>query len=152
VLAPPPKDPVQFIDARDLAEWTIRMVEQGAKGTFNATGPDYELSTAAMLYGIRACTTQGATLHFADQDFLTAQTVAPWAELPVWVPGTDDMKGFARRSIAKAKALGLSFRSLADTTQATLAWFHAQPAERQAAVRAGLKAEREAELLRKLNV
>lgn len=30
VLAPgdPKKDYVQFIDARDLAEWTIRMVEQ----------------------------------------------------------------------------------------------------------------------------
>src|SRR5215467_13396950 len=36
VLAPGnPSDPVQFIDARDLGEWTIRMAEQGATGTYN---------------------------------------------------------------------------------------------------------------------
>ena len=34
VLAPgDPNDPVQFIDGRDLAEWTIRMVENGETGT-----------------------------------------------------------------------------------------------------------------------
>jgi len=40
VMAPgEPSDSVQFIDARDLAEWTIRMVEQGDTGTYNATVP-----------------------------------------------------------------------------------------------------------------
>jgi len=50
VLAPgTPNDPVQFIDARDLAEWTIRMVEQRNAGTFNATGPAYKLTMGKML-------------------------------------------------------------------------------------------------------
>ena len=40
VLAPGDgKDPVQFIDARDLAQWTIRMVEARTLGVFNAMGP-----------------------------------------------------------------------------------------------------------------
>ena len=40
VLAPGDgADPVQFIDARDLAEWTIRMAESPTAGVFNATGP-----------------------------------------------------------------------------------------------------------------
>src|SRR5205807_6801887 len=41
VLAPgDPGDPVQFIDARDLAEWTIRMAENRENaGIYNATGP-----------------------------------------------------------------------------------------------------------------
>src|SRR4051812_22786882 len=40
VLAPgSPQDPVQIIDTRDLAEWTIRVAEQKASGVFNATGP-----------------------------------------------------------------------------------------------------------------
>ena len=34
-------DPVQFIDARDLAEWTVHMVEQRSLGTYNATGPEF---------------------------------------------------------------------------------------------------------------
>ena len=39
VLAPPADDPVQIIDARDLAEWTIRCCEHKVYGVFNATGP-----------------------------------------------------------------------------------------------------------------
>ncbi|MBK8068685.1 MAG: epimerase [Rhodanobacteraceae bacterium] len=147
VLAPPQEDPVQFIDARDLAEWTIRMAEARALGTYNATGPDYEMSVAAMLYGIRAVTTQGAKFTFVSGDFLEAQKVAPWGDLPVWVPGQGESEGFARISIARALAAGLSFRPLATTAADTLAWFHAQPAERQAALKSGLKPEREAEVL-----
>ena len=30
-----PTDPVQIIDARDLSEWVVRLVEQGTTGTFN---------------------------------------------------------------------------------------------------------------------
>src|SRR5438876_10367595 len=49
ILAPgKPSDAVQFIDARDLAEWTIRMVEQGTTGTFNATGPKSQLTKGKM--------------------------------------------------------------------------------------------------------
>src|SRR5438477_3232447 len=54
VLAPgDPKDPVQFIDARDLAEWTIRMVENGETGIYNATGPAKALGVGKMLDGIK---------------------------------------------------------------------------------------------------
>lgn len=148
VLAPPAEDPVQFIDARDLAEWTIRMAEMRAFGAYNATGPDYGMSVAGMLYGIRAVTTKGAQFTFVPSDFLEAQKVAPWGDLPVWVPGQGESEGFARISIARALARGLSFRPLATTAADTLAWFHAQPAERQATVRAGLKPEREAEVLK----
>lgn len=147
VLAPPQDDPVQFVDARDLAEWTIRMAEARAFGTYNATGPDYEMSVAAMLYGIRAVTTKGANFTFVPADFLEAQKVAPWGDLPVWVPGQGESEGFARISIARALAAGLTFRPLATTAADTLAWFHAQPPERQAALKSGLKPEREAEVL-----
>src|SRR6267142_3874552 len=61
VMAPgAPTDPVQFIDARDLAEWTIRMVEQGTAGTFNATGPAYKLTMKEMLDGIKKATRSDA--------------------------------------------------------------------------------------------
>src|SRR5216117_2459579 len=41
VLAPGDgSDPVQIIDTRDLAEWTIRMAESRTFGTLNATGPN----------------------------------------------------------------------------------------------------------------
>src|SRR5207237_1033504 len=54
VLAPgEPGDPVQFIDARDLAEWTIRMVEKRETGIYNATGPAKKLGVGEMLSGIK---------------------------------------------------------------------------------------------------
>ena len=148
VLAPGDgSDPVQFIDARDLAEWTIRMAESRSMGIFNATGPDYGMRTDAMLYGIRAVTTAGAQFTFVPADFLERQQVSPWGDMPVWVPGTGESAGFARVSIAKALAAGLTFRPLATTAADTLSWFATQPADRQATLRAGLPAEREKAVL-----
>lgn len=141
-------DRVQFIDARDLGEWMIRLAEARAWGTYNAIGPDYPLDMAALLYGIRASTTRGATLTFVPAEFLQAQNVSPWGDMPVWVPGAGDSAGFHTRSNASAIAAGLTFRSIADTTAATLAWWDAQPqARRDAGPRSGLKPEREAEVL-----
>jgi len=148
VLVPPPDDPVQFIDARDLSEWIIRLVEQRALGAFNAGGPDYELSTAAMLHGIRATNPAGAKLTFTTADFLRAQGVRAWSDLPVWIPGQGDTAGFHRVSLARALATGLTYRPLAVTAADTLAWFNTLPPERRNALKAGLAPEREAQLLR----
>jgi 2'-hydroxyisoflavone reductase len=148
VLAPGDgSDPVQFVDARDLAEWTIRVAEQRAFGIFNATGPDYELHMAAMLYGIRAVTTAGARLTWVPAEFLAEQGVAPWAHMPAWVPGTGESAGFSRVSNSRALAAGLTFRPLAATAADTLEWYRSQPADRQSQLRAGISAEREAEVL-----
>ena len=148
VLAPgTPNDPVQFIDGRDLAEWTIRLVEQKTFGTFNATGPQHPLTVAEMLHGIKAVTTAGAQFTWVSADFLEAQKVAPWGDMPVWIPPAGEYAGFGSRSIARAVAAGLTFRSLADTASATLAYHESRDAERKAKFRSGIKPEREAEVL-----
>ena len=148
VLAPGnPTDPVQFIDARDLGEWTIRLLEQKAYGTFNATGPQHPLTMAEMLYGIKAVTTSGARFTWVPADFLEAQKVGPWMDMPVWIPPAGDMAGFATVSIKRALDAGLTFRPLADTAAATLAWHDKRDAERKSKMRAGLKPERETEVL-----
>lgn len=149
VLAPgDPSNPVQFIDARDLAEWTIRMVEQGATGIFNATGPKTKLSIGDMLNGIKSATKSDAQFTWAEAEFLAAQKIRPWSDMPVWVPSKGEQTGFAMISIKKALDKGLTFRAIGDTTQATLEWFRKQSAERQARLRSGITAEREAEVLK----
>ncbi len=140
-------DPVQVIDARDLGEWIVRLVESRTFGTFNATGPDYTLSMAAMLHGIRATTTAGARLHWIPTDALAAQDVAPWRDMPAWIPSQGDTAGFGQRDVSRAVTAGLTFRPLATTAADTLAWFRTLPADRQAKLGAGLDAEREAKVL-----
>jgi 2'-hydroxyisoflavone reductase len=148
VLAPGnPNDPVQFIDARDLGEWTIRLLEQKSNGTFNATGPAQPLTIAEMLYGIKAVTTAGAQFTWVPASFLEEQKVSGWTDLPVWLPPSGEYAGFASRSIRRALQAGLTFRSLADTAATTLAFNESRDAERQAKLRAGLTLEREKEIL-----
>lgn len=147
VLAPPPDDPVQFIDVRDLAEWIIRLAETGTTGTFHATGPGYELTTAALLFGIRAAGTAPARFTFTTAAFLAEQRIRPWMDLPVWMPGEGETAGFHRLNPARAAAAGLTWRPLAVTAADTLAWFQSLPPERQARPGAGISADREAAAL-----
>jgi 2'-hydroxyisoflavone reductase len=150
ILAPgSPNDPVQIIDARDLAQWTIRMAEQRAFGVYNATGPRSAMSMAEMLYGIRAVLPGSHELAFTwvDAEFLQAQTVRGWSDMPTWIASRADNQGWSRVNCSRAIAQGLTFRPLADTVRDTLEWVKTWPAERKTTLRAGLKPEREAAVL-----
>ena len=148
VLAPGDgTDPVQFIDARDLAEWTIRMAEARTFGVFNGTGPAHQITMAEMLAGIGPAVHSASHLNWVPAAWLDAHKVEAWSDMPVWVPGEGDTAGFHRSSIARALAAGLTYRPLPVTAADTLAWLQSQPADRQAKLRAGLAPDREAELL-----
>jgi 2'-hydroxyisoflavone reductase len=141
------RDPVQFIDVRDLSEWIIRVAEARTFGTFNATGPARPLDMRDLLRKIAVAIHSKAHLMWVSADFLDSQQVSAWSDLPVWVPGTGDSAGFARRRIDKARKAGLLYRPLSSTARDTLTWFGQQPADRQAKLKAGLSAEHEAKLL-----
>jgi 2'-hydroxyisoflavone reductase len=141
VLTPgDPADPVQIIDGRDMAEWAIRMVEKGESGTYNAVGPDKPLTIGAMLEGVKGALNSKATFTWASADFLEKQKVEAWSDMPVW---TGSESGMARTSNKRAVEKGLTFRSLAETSRDTLAWFKQQTPERQAKLKSGLTPERE---------
>jgi 2'-hydroxyisoflavone reductase len=152
VLAPgTPNDPVQFIDSRDVAEWTIRMAENRVFGTYQATGPSKPLTMAEMLYGIKAVTTAGAQFTWVPADFLEQQKIRAWRDMTVWVPPTGQSAGFMRRNNAKAIAAGLTFRPLAVTAKDTLDWNKTRPEADLKAIAegsvGGISAAREAEVL-----
>jgi 2'-hydroxyisoflavone reductase len=148
VLAPgEPIDPVQFIDARDLAEWTIRMVEGGETGIYNATGPERKLGIGDMLETMKSTLSSAAKFTWVSADFLEAQKVAPWSDMPVWIPPRGEEAGGNQVSNKRALAKGLTFRPLPETARATLAWFKKLPQDRQSHLKAGLTLEREAEVL-----
>ncbi len=148
VLAPgEPTDHVQIVDVRDLGSWMIHLAERRHTGVYNATGPEAPLTIAEMLYGIRAATSANVSFTWVDADFLQEHEIRPWGHMPTWIPPREGMEGFSRVDCSKAIREGLTFRPLADTARDTILWWDSLPEERRAQPRAGLPAEREAEVL-----
>ena len=156
VLAPaPPTRPVQFVDARDLGDWLVRLAEERTAGTFNATGPVPAVTFRELLDECRRVAASDATITWVEEDFLIEHGVGQWIELPLWLAQTDaDWAHMQEADVARAVAAGLRFRPLAETIEATLAWHatrrDASPAGTQALPNAavGLASDKEAALLR----
>jgi 2'-hydroxyisoflavone reductase len=147
ILAPgSPESPVQFIDARDLGAWIVKVVEDGHTGTYNATGPQRPLPMAGLLYGCKAAVSNDSHFTWVPDAFCLEHGVGPWMEMPLWIPDEPDSRGFSQVSVAKAIQHGLTFRPLADTATATLDWYKNQRPNRKP--RAGMTAEKEAAVLK----
>ena len=141
VLAPHrPGYLVQVIDVRDLAEWTVRMVEAKQTGVFNATGPDYPLTMERLLQESKRVSGSDAYFTWVSEEFLQAQGAAPWTEVTLWMPEMGN-EGFSTINVNKAIAAGLTFRPLSDTVRDTIAWDASRPPE--TIRRNGIKPERE---------
>jgi 2'-hydroxyisoflavone reductase len=148
VLAPGDgNDPVQYVDVRDLAAFIVLGVERNLTGTYNATGPAKTLTMKMMLEGIKKGTGGDAKFMWVSTEFLEKNEVAPWRDLPVWIPSRNGEQGFAQINCAKAIAAGLSFRPVAATAKDTLAWFKTLPEDRRGKLLAGITADKEKELL-----
>jgi 2'-hydroxyisoflavone reductase len=120
-------EPLQFIDVRDLGEWMVALLEHGARGAFNATGPagGTHIGWSTLIDACRA-EAHRRGLPMADvqrvgQAFLLEHRVEPWSELPLWLPSTDpEYAGFNRIDIGRAEGAGLRIRPLAETIAAVL--------------------------------
>lgn len=144
ILAPGPPDyGVQFIDVRDLARWILFATEARLSGPFNVTGPRDPLPLGELLEVCRKVAGSEAQFTWVDEAFLMAKEVAPFTDLPLWVPA--EYGGFNSFNIDKALANQLTFRPVADTVRDTLAWTAQRPADY--VWRNGLSPEREAALL-----
>lgn len=147
VLAPaPPEQPLQFIDVRDLAEWNIRMIEAGKTGVYNTDSPPGLATFGTLLDTCKAVSGSDARFTWVSSAFLTKAEVAPWMELSLWLGEDEEYAALYAVNCDKAARDGLTIRPLAETVQDTLAWSATRPADHE--WRAGLKPEREVELLR----
>ncbi|MBX3410307.1 MAG: NAD-dependent epimerase/dehydratase family protein [Phycisphaeraceae bacterium] len=145
VLAPgTPRDPVQWIDVRDLGEWIIHCIEKKVMGTFNALGPSGGSDMAGFLGGIREGVGSKAEFTWVDAEYMEKERVGM---LPIWVPPTGEYVGFHRRSCARAFAAGLKTRPISQTAKATLDWLDSLPEDRRARLVGAMTPEREAEVL-----
>ena len=137
----------QVIDVRDLAEWNIRMIEAGKTGIYNCTGPNTPFGLGELLEVSKQVSGSDATFTWVPEAFLLEKQVAPWMELPMWIPSSLEElgQGLMQVSVEKAVADGLTFRSLADTVSDTLEFVKHLPAGHE--WRAGMNPEKENEIL-----
>jgi 2'-hydroxyisoflavone reductase len=148
-----PTDPFQIIDARDLAAFTLDLIEENVTGTFNAVSNVNEFRfgdlTAACIAAAKEqvgpADVPRAT--FLPADFLESQQVAPWTEMPVWLPAKGDEAAFAGTSNKAARAQGLEITPLRKTVSDTLAWHLTRPADEREKLKAGIAREKEAAVL-----
>jgi 2'-hydroxyisoflavone reductase len=148
VLAPGRPDRfIQFIDVRDLAEWTISMIERKATGAYNAHSLPNSLTMERFLAECKSVTDSDAEFTWISEDFLLQEKVAAWSELPLWLPeeAAPHLKGFMFISPDKAVAAGLNFRPLSDTIRDTLSWYESTGSD----LKAGLDRDKERALLYK---
>jgi 2'-hydroxyisoflavone reductase len=146
VLAPGRRDgPIQFIDVRDLTEWTIRLIEEQRGGVFNASGPKETLTMQHFLDDSRKAIDSDARLTWVDDyDFLQEHRVT--GVIP-WVIPRGDYVGMSTIKHDRAIEAGLTYRPYTQTVKDTLAWWPTVPAERRANPKFALTREREREIL-----
>jgi len=150
VLAPGrPDRHVQFIDVRDLAEWTVRMIERGETGVYNANGLPHDLTMEWVLEECKTVSGSDASFTWVSEDFLREEKVAAWSEMPLWMPeeGAPHLRGFMFTNCNKAVASGLTFRRLKDTIKDTLNW--GETYRLIEGLKAGIDTDKEQRLLRK---
>ncbi|GAA2583384.1 SDR family oxidoreductase [Dactylosporangium fulvum] len=119
ILAPGlPEAPIQVIDARDLAKWTLDMVERGAGGVFHAAFPAPPFSFRELLEAIVAeVGPPGTTLTWVDPDFLGERGIDA-ESLPLW-SAFDSEAEVNAADPAAAFAAGLAPRPLRETVRET---------------------------------
>lgn len=144
VLAGRPDQPLQLIDARDLADWVITAAEGSVTGTFNTTGPERPLTMRMFLQTCQSVTASTVEFAWADDDFLLSHGIEPAEELPFWLPRT--LEDFCRFDCSKAVRHGLAFRPVEETISDTWVWAQ----ERTDEARQRLAPSREATLIEEL--
>lgn len=137
------QQPIQFIDARDLAEFVVRQVEGRASGAFNVTGPAHE-TTMGEVWSVckQSCGGLPEEVIVSD-DFLAENDVKEWQDLPFIVPKGDDL---LLSDITRAIQAGLTIRRMVETVMDTAEWHRSRG---EVELKAGMSREREAELLKK---
>ncbi len=145
VLAPgKPEWGTQYIDVRDVADFAVTLCESKTKGTFNAIGPAEPMPMGRLLETCKKIAKSEAELVWVGSDFLAAQGVQAWSEMPLYM-GAPKGERPAIVSNEKSVKAGLKYRTVEDTVEATLDYHLSLGADRK--LRWGIDPEKEAKVL-----
>jgi 2'-hydroxyisoflavone reductase len=140
-------DPIQIVDVRDLVAFMMGLVERRVDGYFNAVTPPGALTMGGLIDTSLKLTGADTKVTWIDEDFVAKFLKPDEMNFAPWGPMRGEEAGGSLTGIAASTAEGLKSRPFEEIVRDTLAWHETRPAERKAALRSGLTAEREAELL-----
>ncbi|MCK1590220.1 hypothetical protein IVB04_24255 [Bradyrhizobium sp. 169] len=140
LVAGEPSLPVQLIDVRDAAAWSVRMCEKRATGIYNVTGPKQLFTLGDLIAEVGRETRAPATVNWVPSSFVMAQGGHEWWDkLLFWTDEEHAYQAWMRMDIRRAVAEGLSFRPLNETINDTRSWHNALSSERQIELLAGFR-------------
>lgn len=123
IIIPGQKDEVvQYIDVRDLAKWMISLAENNASGTYNGSGPGFDMTTNAFVHGIHA--NYNSPVNYIQIDDLTFLKENDIIGIQPWVIQLPEYAGMSKSDNSKAIEAGLKFRPLSETVGATKEWWY----------------------------
>jgi nucleoside-diphosphate-sugar epimerase len=125
VLAPGPRDlALQYVDARDLAEWLLGSVERELSGAYNLISPQGHATMGTLLDAcVRVAGGVGVELRWTSPEVVLEAGIEPWTQLPVWIPaGSEGYDALHSADVSRALATGLKCRSVEETVADTWSW------------------------------
>ncbi|GAA4583913.1 NAD-dependent epimerase/dehydratase family protein [Planotetraspora phitsanulokensis] len=152
VLAPGNPDlPIQLIDARDIAAFTLAQAEKRTTGRYLTGGVRANATFGSWLADCVEVTGSDAELVWAEDGFLLDHEVEQWTELPLWLAEGPETTGGWTHSSAKALAAGLTCRPVTETVRDTWEWLKDVPEGERSfgnrMLRHGIDPEKEARIL-----
>lgn len=142
VLAPGRRDrAIQPVDVRDVAAFTLRAADKDLAGSFNVTARPRE-TMSDLLMACQQASGGCARLEWVtDEEWLAAQGIRQWTELPLWATHN----GTWAVDSGRAHEAGFAERPLRETVTDTWAWLAGggEPVEHARARQMGITPDRE---------
>jgi nucleoside-diphosphate-sugar epimerase len=134
--------PIQAVDVRDVAAFALSGAQ--VAGIFNVTAPGDETFGDFLGACVATAAPSGTELEWVAGDFLVAQGLRQWTEVPLW----RTYAGAWAVDATRAREAGLLTRPLVETVRDTWAWMQeGQLVEHERAGELGLAPDKESAVL-----
>lgn len=151
ILAPGTPDAgIQYIDARDLADWALTAAEHGVSGPVNVISKPSQTTMGEVLELCLRTTGSTGSLEWVTPERILEAGIEPWTQLPLWLPPGEAHDTMYRIDVSRAFETGLSIRPISETVTDTWAWLQSiggVPPQRTDRPSPGIDPRRESEVL-----
>ncbi|MEV0134684.1 NAD-dependent epimerase/dehydratase family protein [Dactylosporangium sp. NPDC050688] len=115
-----PDQPVQIIDASDVAKFLRDAVDRDVEGIVNVAGRS--ITAQNLIEALLDRSPQPPVPCWVGERYARSQRVRPWTEVPLWLTNDSPERALMAVDSSRALAAGLTYRSLRDTIDDCLAW------------------------------